>query len=107
MIQTKIKPRRRNKYKQVHASTYDKKGNLISEAKNNYHKTHPIQAHFASLVGEPHRIFLHAEILALLRAGSRNVHSIHVSSVPCNVCMAAIKAWKIPKIVILTGDSNG
>jgi tRNA(Arg) A34 adenosine deaminase TadA len=84
----------------------DKSGKVLSHAQNNYSRTHPIQAHFASLAGEPSRIFLHAEIAALIRLKSTDKpHKIKIEryrkdgsaglAAPCAVCRAAIKHWKI------------
>ena len=60
----------RQKYDLV-AKCYDKKGNLLSEAMNSYKKTHPLQAYFAEKVGLPDKVFLHAEIAAILKAGKK------------------------------------
>ncbi|NJO92161.1 MAG: hypothetical protein HC831_26735 [Chloroflexia bacterium] len=94
----------RQKHKIV-AKCLDSKGRVISVATNSYKKTHPIQAHFAKMVGHPERIYLHAEIRAILRAGDKQIHTIEVSRInsqgnlalakPCPVCMAAIKAYGI------------
>ena len=89
----------------LHAETYDSRGRKLSEAYNNYSKTHPIQAHFASIAGQPSRVYLHAEILAIIRAGERKIHTIKITnlngklSAPCPVCMAAIKAYGISRII--------
>ena len=89
----------------ISATCYDSRGRILSHALNNYTKSHPIQSHFASLVGEPERIYLHAEILALLRCGDRKVDSIHIinhnggSSKPCKICAEAIKAWRVNHII--------
>ncbi len=92
------------------ASCYDSRGKLISSASNNHRKSHPIQAHFASLANEPVRIYLHAEILALLRAGDKKVHTIHVrntngaDSTPCKVCALAIQQWGVKNVITETTD---
>ena len=95
------------------ASVFDKKGRILSEAYNQYKKSHPIQAHFAKIAGEPERQYLHAEIAALLRCKDKNPYSIHVErykrdgspalAAPCKVCMSAIKAWKIQKVTFTVG----
>jgi deoxycytidylate deaminase len=88
------------------AHCYDKKGQLISCATNSYKKTHPLQAYFAKRVGHPNKIFLHAEIAAIIKAGDRHIHHIHVSRInintgehlnaaPCPICQEAIKAYGI------------
>lgn len=94
---------------QITATIEDKAGHVLSSAKNNYNKTHPLQAHFASNVGEPSRIFLHAEIAALIRLPKNSKpYKIVVSrflkngqpanASPCRVCQAALKHWNIFKI---------
>ena len=98
----------------LRAYCYDSKGRLISTGENNYGKSHPLQAHFAKLVGQEERIYLHAEIHAILRAKDREIFSIKVErfdnqgkpvlSYPCPVCRAAIKAFGIKKIWFTTPD---
>jgi deoxycytidylate deaminase len=51
----------------ITALIYDRKGRLISAGKNSYHKTHPLQAKFAKQVGLHQKIYLHAEVDALVR----------------------------------------
>lgn len=92
----------------VKAYCYDKKGRLISSAENNYDKSHPLQAHFAKKVGHSHRIYLHAEISAILRAKERPIHKIRIErfgrrgallpSHPCPICMEAIRTFGIKQI---------
>jgi deoxycytidylate deaminase len=89
----------------VKASCFDRKGTLISAAYNNYEKTHPIQAHFANLVGKPDSIYLHAEVAALLKCGLKRPYRIHIErykrdgtpglAKPCPICQRAILAWGI------------
>lgn len=91
------------------AKCYDKRGNLLSIGKNNYNKSHPLQAYFAKMVGMPERIYLHAEIDAILRAKGKRIHSIHVArydkhgrsclAKPCQICQEAIKAFGIQEII--------
>jgi tRNA(Arg) A34 adenosine deaminase TadA len=49
------------------AIIYDKKGRVLSVGQNSYTKTHPKMAHLGRLVGQADRIFLHAEIAALVK----------------------------------------
>ena len=94
----------------ITAKCYNKQGRLISEATNNYRKTHPIQKHFAELAGEPKRIYLHAEILAILRAGSEKINSIVIQNTngkradPCPVCAKAIQAYGIKRIHLSSSE---
>lgn len=90
---------------EVTASVYDKKGNCLATAKNSYRKTHPLQAYFASKVGLPEKIYLHAEIAAILKAGKKQIHKIKIerygrqgsplNAKPCPICEEAIKAFGI------------
>lgn len=92
----------------IQAWCYDKKGNLLSTAINSYTKSHPLQAHFANLVGMPQRIYLHAEIAAILKCGDKKIFSIKIErrnrkgkllpSKPCPICSKAIEAFEISKI---------
>lgn len=90
----------------VAATIYDRKGNTLSRAENSYTHTHPIQARFSKAAGMPERIYLHAEIAALvkLRKG-QHPHKIMIDrrtkdglpalAKPCPVCEAAIRFWNI------------
>jgi tRNA(Arg) A34 adenosine deaminase TadA len=96
------------------AKTYDKKGRLISEATNNYNKSHPLQAYFAARVGHPSRIYLHAEIHAIIKAGDKKIHRLEITRIgknnkplnakPCPICQEAIKAYGIKFVSFTTGE---
>jgi tRNA(Arg) A34 adenosine deaminase TadA len=103
------------KYKHnLTARCYDKKGKLLSIATNSYSKTHPIQAYFATKVGQPAKIYLHAEIHAIIKAGDKKIHKIVISRIgknhkslnakPCPICQEAIKAYGIPFVSYTTGE---
>lgn len=89
----------------IKATTYSKNGRVLGVAFNNYEKSHPIQQHFANLVGEPHKFFLHAEVSAILKSGKNKIHRIYIErygnsgnpllAKPCKVCEAAILAYGI------------
>lgn len=93
------------------AKCYDKKNNLLSVAFNSYKKTHPIQAYYAKRVGLPEKEYLHAEILAILRAKDKQIYRISVErydkdghaalAKPCPICEEAIKSYGI-KVVEFT-----
>ena len=93
---------------QILAKCYDSKNHLLSSAQNNYSKTHPVQAHFAHLANQSARIYLHAEILAILRAGDKKIHTITIQNLngtlsnPCPVCMKAIQAYGIKRVISLS-----
>lgn len=94
------------------AHCYDKRGILISCATNNYEKSHPLQKYFAERVGHNEKIYLHAEIAAILAAKGQPIHRIEISrfnkkgeisnAKPCPICMEAIQDFGIDKICYTT-----
>lgn len=93
----------------VTAVIYDKRGRVLSVGNNSYVKTHPLQAEHARRAGEPHKIYLHAEIHAITRCSDLSkAHSIAVfryledgspaKARPCAICQSAIEAAGIKHI---------
>lgn len=91
------------------AIIYNKKGKILSIGKNSYSKTHPLQALHASKQGMPERIFLHAEIAAIVKCPDlTKAYRMHVIRVnkegrlmyakPCAVCMSAINSINLKQI---------
>lgn len=91
------------------AIIYDKRGRALSIGQNSYIKTHPMQAAHAAKTGHPEKMFLHAEIHAIVRCKNlTKAHKIFVGrwnnkgepmlAKPCPVCMSAIKAAGIEVI---------
>jgi len=91
------------------AIIYDKKGRVLSIGKNSYTKTHPYMAELAEAYGEPNKLYLHAEVHAILRCRDLSqAHRIFVTRVnrhgqpamakPCGICMSAINAAGITKV---------
>jgi tRNA(Arg) A34 adenosine deaminase TadA len=87
----------------------DKKGNILSIGQNNYVKTHPYQALCASKAGMPEKIYLHAEIAAIIKCKDLSkAHSIHIFrygktqnpllAKPCKICALALKQAGIKEI---------
>jgi deoxycytidylate deaminase len=88
-----------------------RKNRVVSTGVNSYTKTHPRQAHYGKLAGQPKRQYLHAEIAALLRAPSDadtlvvirvNKAGEFVNSKPCPVCALAIRHFNPEMKVIHT-----
>jgi tRNA(Arg) A34 adenosine deaminase TadA len=86
----------------ITAILYDKRGKILAIGKNNYLKTHPLQAKSAQAVGEAYKIFLHAEIDALVKAKTWDkAHKLVITrftkdgkpalAKPCKICQHAIK----------------
>jgi len=94
---------------EITAIIYDRRGNILSLGKNSYVKTHPLQARYAKQVGEEHKVFLHAEIHAIVKCSDLDkAHRIAVFryneageavlAKPCKICLAAIKKTPIKVI---------
>lgn len=99
----------RRQTQQVTAIIFDKKGKVLSVGKNSYVKTHPKQAMHALKVGLPEKIFLHAEMDAIIRCRDLSrAHKIVVTRItrkgkygnakPCPVCASAIGEAGIPNV---------
>lgn len=93
----------------ITAIIYDKRGNVLSIGKNNYVKTHPVQAKWAARAGEPYKVFLHAEIDAINRCQDiSKAYRIAVfrytedgspaMASPCKICAGAISKTPIKLI---------
>jgi deoxycytidylate deaminase len=85
----------------ITAFIYDRRGRVLSVGKNSYVKTHPLQARHAHRAGLPDKLFLHAEVSAIIRCRDLSkAHRILVTRVgrngdlllakPCPVCASAI-----------------
>ena len=83
------------------ATVYDIKGRILAMGRNSYSKTHPTQAHWAHKAGLDEKIYLHAEIAALVKVRNGQPYKIKVerydkhgnemNAAPCPICMMAIK----------------
>ena len=85
----------------------DKQGSLISFGFNST-KTHPLQAEYASRLKQPSKIYLHAEIAALVKAKQQgyNMYVVRIGakgelkdSEPCPICKLAMRIAGISNIV--------
>jgi len=93
----------------VTALVYDKKGRLLSMGRNSYVKTHPIMAKMAEHVGEHYKIFLHAEVDALIKVKDwTKAHKLVITrfnkqgepvlAKPCKVCQHMINMASIKEV---------
>lgn len=97
----------------IKATTYDKRGRVIAVGYNNYLRTHPKQSEWARLAGHEHKQSLHAEVAAIIRSRSKDIHKIKVErydsmgnpklAAPCPVCQLAIKMAKIKLVEFTVG----
>jgi tRNA(Arg) A34 adenosine deaminase TadA len=95
------------------ATVYDKKGRVLAVGENSYEKTHPKMACLAKKTNKPDRIYLHAEIAALVKVRSGTPYKIFVErydskgnpklAAPCPICMMAIKEAGIKRIEYTVG----
>ena len=94
----------------IKAVIYDKRGRILSIGENSYVKTHPIQASSAKKCKLDDKVFLHAEIAAIIKCKDiSEAHSIFVSRAvrsggfgnakPCPICMHAINTLTPIKVI--------
>lgn len=85
------------------AVIFDKKGNVLSIGENNYLKTHPYMGKLAEKLKMPQKIYLHAEVSAILKCHDLSkAHRILITrlspggnlllAAPCKICQTAIHA---------------
>lgn len=89
----------KGKYR-VSAIIFDKSGRILSTGVNSYVKTHPLQAEYAFRCNTEQRIYLHAEIDALVKCKKQG-HKIFIMRIdikgepvlskPCPICEMAIQ----------------
>lgn len=100
---------------EIIATAFDKKGRVISSGINAI-KSHPLMQKYSAIAGESdQKIFIHAELSAVLRAGDRQIHSLLVQrhlkdgslalAMPCPTCQAMIKDFGIKEVTY--SDYNG
>lgn len=92
----------------ISAFVYDKRGRLLATGQNSYVKTHPLMAKTAISMGEPHKIYLHAEVAALVKCDWSKAYRILVTrygkdgrpllAKPCKVCHQVIAMTSIKVI---------
>jgi len=91
------------------------KTKLITQGVNQDTKSHPFQARLADMVGLSEKIYLHAEISALIkcksdadtivvaRLGGHSGHELR-NAKPCPICSLALKEAGIEHIYYTTDD---
>ena len=93
----------------ITAIIFDKRGRILSTGRNRYDKTHPYQAKLAKQAGQKDRIYLHAEVDAIIRCRNRRAaRRILVLrfgrdgtprlAKPCPICQMAIREAGIKEI---------
>jgi deoxycytidylate deaminase len=92
---------RKKKQFSLKATTLDKRGRIIAVGFNDYAQTHPVQASLAKQAGCPEKLYLHAEVAAIIKSRKKRIDSIVIErydsegrpklAKPCPVCEIAIK----------------
>lgn len=104
----------RNYY--IKAIIYDKRKRIISIGENSYIKTHPYMAKLSKKHNDPEKIYIHAEIAAIIKCKDlKKAHTITVIRVnslgqlrlakPCPMCMEAIEIAGIKNINYSVNDN--
>lgn len=99
--------RKKQKKHKLTALAYDKRGRLLAVGRNSYIKTHPLMAHYGRKSGRVNKIYLHAELDALVKARGR-VHKLVVMrynqqgqpvlAKPCPACQLAIADFGVTHV---------
>lgn len=97
----------------IKATILDKRGRILAVGYNSYEKTSPVQAQYGKRVNQPARIYLHAEIAALVKVKHGVPHKIKIErynrfgepkmAAPCPICSLAIKESGIKFIEYTVG----
>jgi tRNA(Arg) A34 adenosine deaminase TadA len=93
----------------ITAICFDKKGRVLSVGKNSFTKTHPLQKKYADLCGLGDKIYMHAEVHAVVQVKEpENIDSILVtrfnkSGKPvrvdvCVICQSLLKVIGVKNI---------
>jgi tRNA(Arg) A34 adenosine deaminase TadA len=109
-----MKKFRKHKETKIKATVYNKKGQILAIAYNSYSKTHPIQAKYAKEANIPEKIYLHAEISAIIKAKKiGKPYKIKIEryykdgkpalAKPCPACELAIREANIKYIEYTVG----
>lgn len=96
-------------YHNLKAIIYNKRGMILSIGYNSYIKTHPWMKKLASKQGMPYKIYLHAEIDAILKCPDLskayriqiirlNKNGEPMPAKPCKICQSGIRATPIKVI---------
>ena len=99
----------------ITATVLSKQGKVLGTATNQYHKSHPLAKLYSVKAGlSDQRVYIHAELGAILRAGDNKVHTILVqrfhnngasaNAKPCKSCQLMLKDFGVKRIVYTDED---
>lgn len=95
----------------VYAVATNKQGRIIAEAGNDYCKTHPTQAMYASSVGLGEKQYLHSEVACLIICLRKRVVPVKMyvarvhrdgrvaAACPCVICAKAIEMSGVRDVI--------
>lgn len=103
-------PKEFNQEHTICAVILDKRGRVLSNGYNSYNKSHPRQFYYAEKIGNRQKIYLHAELDAIIRLNYLEIpHTIHIARInkkgepvcskPCSMCELAIKDAGIKNVI--------
>lgn len=106
----KLASKLENKKQRIYAIIVDKKGRILASGTNSYTKSHPLQAYYCELATkEQNKIFVHAELQALVHLKGQQADKIFVARVskngtplpssPCPICRLAIRDAGIHEVI--------
>lgn len=92
-----------------------RKNRVIITATNLEKKTHPLQASLAKKVGLKEKIYLHAEVNALIKSREKadtivvariggHFHNELRNSCPCKICQMALEMNNISRVIYSTNE---
>jgi deoxycytidylate deaminase len=98
-----------NKKQRICAIITDKRGRIVSTGCNSYTKSHPRMAYYCEVTKQQHKIFLHAELDAIIKTKRKIPNTIYIARVdkqgiplpcqPCEICKLAIQDAGIKNII--------
>lgn len=98
-----------NKKQRIFSIITDNHNRILASGTNSYTKSHSLQAYYCELTNQPHKIFIHAELQALVRLKGRKASKIFIARVnkkneavpsqPCPICKMAILDAGIKEII--------
>lgn len=103
-----------NQKQTICAIVVDKKDRILSIGCNRYEKSHPVQYKYAKKTGNENKMFLHAEVEALIKIPyGKQPHAIYIARTgskgeprlakPCPICDLAIKSRNINEVYYTKG----
>jgi deoxycytidylate deaminase len=102
---TQLEPKRQR----IFSIITDKHNRILATGTNSFTKSHSLQAYYCELANQPHKIFIHSELQALVRLKGRKGKTIYIArvnkknepvpSLPCPICKLALRDAGIKEII--------